>query len=99
MGTFGALARALSTLIVFPYQRAKVMLKNMPKSGAEAECDVNPFLGMHLALLHVIRNQGLAGMYLGLPSELVRGVPSAALLMMVRERLTVIVQNVLARKV
>jgi len=94
----GAAARALSTLIVFPYQRAKVMLKNMPKDTADSLRDVNPFVGMHLALMHVVKSQGLAGVYLGLSSELVRGVLSAALLMMVRERLTVVVQRTLLRK-
>lgn len=86
---FGAIARAVSTLIVFPYMRAKFMLKNMSTSADDGAKKVNPLVGMHLALLQVVQQQGFQGLYNGLPTELLRGVSSAALLMAVRERLTV----------
>lgn len=94
---FGAIARAVSTLIVFPYMRAKFMLKNMSSSVDSGAKTVNPLIGMHLALLQVAEQQGLQGLYSGLSTELMRGVSSAALLMAVRERLTVRVMSLLKK--
>eukprot|EP00449_Zooxanthella_nutricula_P043998 CAMPEP_0198599922 /NCGR_PEP_ID=MMETSP1462-20131121/147540_1 /TAXON_ID=1333877 /ORGANISM="Brandtodinium nutriculum, Strain RCC3387" /LENGTH=197 /DNA_ID=CAMNT_0044331623 /DNA_START=9 /DNA_END=598 /DNA_ORIENTATION=- len=76
----GALARAFATVVVFPYIRAKFMLKNMERAGAAAGGDgvLAPLRGMHRAMALVVQRQGVGGLYQGLWQELARATTSAA---------------------
>ena len=78
----GALARAIATVLVFPYIRGKVMLQR----GEEEQG--NPLAALHRVMFSVARREGFVGLYQGLPQELLRAVLSAALMFAVRERLT-----------
>lgn len=78
----GALARAVATIIVFPYIRGKVMLQR----GEEA--NGNPLVALHRVMFNVAKRDGFAGLYQGMPQELLRATMSAALMFAVRERLT-----------
>lgn len=98
----GALARALATVVVFPLIRAKCMLKNIK---GDVSSDTTPqrsavmelLLGLHRTMAMIVRDSGIAGLYRGMPQELVRATMSAALLMAIRERLTVVVRRALPR--
>lgn len=92
----GAIARALATLIVFPYMRAKFALKAGLGAESGAARQSNPFVGLHWALWWVAQQQGIQGLYMGLPQELTRATMSAALLMAVRERLTLTISRAMA---
>merc|ERR1719277_879650 len=82
----GAFARAFATVLVFPYIRAKFMLKNEKSLSANGDSSSirDLIASMHRAMALVVERQGLAGLYKGLPEELARATTSAALLMAVR---------------
>eukprot|EP00928_Gymnodinium_smaydae_P018042 TRINITY_DN16873_c0_g1_i1.p1 TRINITY_DN16873_c0_g1~~TRINITY_DN16873_c0_g1_i1.p1 ORF type:complete len:304 (+),score=41.87 TRINITY_DN16873_c0_g1_i1:45-956(+) len=87
----GALARALATIMVFPYMRAKFALKAGLGAASRSSGSDNAVVGLHRAMLWVVRQQGFKGLYVGLYQELVRATMSAALLMAIRERLTLVI--------
>jgi adenine nucleotide transporter 17 len=90
-------ARAVATIAVFPFLRAKVLLQTQEQGsdeGEESEYKPNT--------LDVLRQQwdtqGLSGLFLGLGPELTRGVFSAALMLTIKERIAGSVQSMLAKK-
>eukprot|EP00444_Apocalathium_aciculiferum_P071103 CAMPEP_0183559386 /NCGR_PEP_ID=MMETSP0371-20130417/91556_1 /TAXON_ID=268820 /ORGANISM="Peridinium aciculiferum, Strain PAER-2" /LENGTH=313 /DNA_ID=CAMNT_0025767185 /DNA_START=8 /DNA_END=947 /DNA_ORIENTATION=- len=96
----GAIARAFATILVFPVIRAKFMAKNMKgQSNGDAKAGGGGFLdviaGLYRAMELVVRQSGVADLYCGLPQELARATTSAALLMAVRERLTLVIKQLL----
>jgi solute carrier family 25 (peroxisomal adenine nucleotide transporter), member 17 len=87
----GMVARAISTVVVFPYLRAKVLLQTAKNSNNSDETKTSI-----LSLLGTMYGQGgLASWFQGLGPELTRGVLSAALMMMIKEKIGTLVKQML----
>ena len=94
----GAIARAVATLLVFPCVRAKVLLMTRattsPSAAAgaaaagEAEsARANARGSVREVLRQVVREEGVLALYQGIRPELVKGVLSAAVLLMAKEKI------------
>merc|ERR1719192_1835651 len=70
----GAIARAIATVLVFPFIRCKIVMQAEKNMGIK-EC-----------LAKVYGNGGLKNIYRGLNAELIRGVFSSAVTLMIKER-------------
>lgn len=93
----GMVARAISTVVVFPYLRAKVMLqtaKNSASAGDDSSSQDKKTSILSL-LGQMYQQGGLASWFQGLGPELTRGVMSAALMMMIKEKIGTIVKQML----
>mmetsp|Transcript_13318 Transcript_13318/g.20209 ORF Transcript_13318/g.20209 Transcript_13318/m.20209 type:complete len:97 (-) Transcript_13318:23-313(-) len=77
-------ARAVATVVVFPFIRAKVMAQ------ANSDSDNNKSMLETVVAMH--REGGLSQLFQGLGPELTRGVLSAALMMMVKEQIAATVK-------
>mmetsp|Transcript_13319 Transcript_13319/g.20210 ORF Transcript_13319/g.20210 Transcript_13319/m.20210 type:complete len:147 (-) Transcript_13319:23-463(-) len=80
----GMAARAVATVVVFPFIRAKVMAQ------ANSDSDNNKSMLETVVAMH--REGGLSQLFQGLGPELTRGVLSAALMMMVKEQIAATVK-------
>lgn len=78
----GAVARTVATFIMYPFLRAKTMMQASGNKGGST----NPIV----IIMHVIKTQGIAAVYRGLGPELVRGVLSSAVTLMLKEKIYVI---------
>lgn len=85
----GMVARTVSTLICFPYVRGKVMLQSTYAEGGA------PKGGIPGMVLEMFADGGLGEVFRGIGPELTRGVLSAALMMMAKEKIAVIVRTML----
>ena len=81
----GMVARIVATMLTYPYLRAKVMLQS-----TYGDAKVKPTIPQMIA--EQLSSGGVWGLYQGIGPELTRGVFSAALMMMVKERIGVIVR-------
>lgn len=81
----GMFARVIATMLTYPYLRAKVMLQS-----TYGTAKIKPTIPQ--MILEQLSNGGVAGLYQGIGPELTRGVFSAALMMMVKERIGVLVK-------
>lgn len=81
----GMFARVIATMLTYPYLRAKVMLQST-YGNATVKPTILQMIGEQL------NTGGVWGLYQGIGPELTRGVFSAALMMMVKERIGVIVK-------
>ena len=79
----GMFARVVATMLTYPYLRAKVMLQS---ARGDARTTVPRMIAEQLA------TGGVRGLYQGIGPELARGVFSAALMMMAKERIGVAVR-------
>jgi len=70
----GAIARAFATILIFPFIRAKIVMQAEKTMGVQ-EC-----------LSKVYKEGGFWNLYRGLNAELVRGVFSSAVTLMLKER-------------
>ena len=107
----GMIARTIATAICFPYLRAKVLMqkakssssddKNDDKIVANGENIVNGTapaekqITMSGVLWAALESDGIAGLYQGLGPELTRGIFSAALMLMIKERISGTVRQLL----
>jgi hypothetical protein len=84
----GMVARTVSTVAVFPFVRAKVVMQSRKKSTNNNNnyTDAAP-VGILGLLKEMYQTDGVAGLYQGLGPELTRGVFSAALMLMIKEQL------------
>ena len=83
----GALAKAVSLYATYPIIRSKSMIYNMkPGPGVLAPSILQK-------LLETQREDGIAGLYQGLPATLVKGVLQSAVMLMVKERLDLAVRT------
>jgi len=84
----GMFARIVATMLTYPYLRAKVMLQSNNSNTSDG--------GKKKTIPQMIAEQlstgGVSGLYQGIGPELTRGVFSAALMMMVKERIGVVVK-------
>ncbi|GMH94246.1 hypothetical protein TL16_g12852, partial [Triparma laevis f. inornata] len=74
----GMVARTVATIIVSPYTRAKVMLQS---SSSDEKPDIPAMLKK------IYEEEGVGGVFQGIGPELTRGVLSAALMLMVKEKI------------
>lgn len=81
----GMFARVIATMLTYPYLRAKVMLQST-YGNAKVKPTIPQMIGEQYS------NGGVWGLYQGIGPELTRGVFSAALMMMVKERIGVTVR-------
>mmetsp|Transcript_31967 Transcript_31967/g.47059 ORF Transcript_31967/g.47059 Transcript_31967/m.47059 type:complete len:363 (+) Transcript_31967:161-1249(+) len=81
----GMVARIVATMLTYPYLRAKVMLQS-----TYGNAKVKPTIPQMIS--EQFSEGGVWGLYQGIGPELTRGVFSAALMMMVKERIGVIVR-------
>ncbi len=84
----GMVARIIATMLTYPYLRAKVMLQS-----TYGNAKVKPTIPQMIS--EQISEGGVWGLYQGIGPELTRGVFSAALMMMVKERIGVIVRELI----
>mmetsp|Transcript_65216 Transcript_65216/g.147083 ORF Transcript_65216/g.147083 Transcript_65216/m.147083 type:complete len:194 (+) Transcript_65216:527-1108(+) len=86
----GALARAVSTLVVYPYIRAKVLAQAQTKASSNLEeaggaAKTPPSISETLG--GIVADEGPVGLYRGVQPELARGMLSSAVMLMVKERI------------
>ena len=96
----GMFSRTVATLLVFPFLRAKVRMQSLNRTETSSlhpsSSSVDPITPTIWELLtENYANGGLKALYKGLGPELTRGVLSAALMMMVKERISGSVKNIL----
>ena len=84
----GMIARAIATIAVFPFIRAKVLLQSGSIKQRDNDGKQPDVFAM---LLDMCRDGGVANLFQGLGPELSRGVLSAALMMMVKEKIAALV--------
>ena len=86
----GIIARTIATITVFPYLRAKVMLQSQSSSSTNTTDDgkSGKKISIPEMLLEMYNDGGLASLFQGLGPELTRGIFSAALMLMVKEKIT-----------
>jgi hypothetical protein len=96
----GMLARAIATVAVFPFLRAKVLMQTRNDNAstadnasttANASTTSKTKHSLLDLLLQIYQTQGVKGLYQGLGPELTRGVFSAALMLMIKEQIAVAV--------
>ena len=85
----GMFARVIATMLTYPYLRAKVMLQSTYGNNATTTIKKPTIMQM---IGEQVREGGVGGLYQGIGPELTRGVFSAALMMMVKERIGVLVK-------
>ncbi|ORX75662.1 mitochondrial carrier, partial [Basidiobolus meristosporus CBS 931.73] len=85
----GALAKTAATLITYPYIMAKVRLQWKPPKNAEGAKQYERYTGAVDVLKKVWKKDGLKGLYNGMDAQIYKAVLSQALLLMLKEKLTV----------
>lgn len=98
----GMIARTIATIICFPYVRAKVLLQKAKSAGGvngtavdNGENGTPKQLTMDGVLWAALEADGISGLYQGLGPELTRGIFSAALMLMIKERISGTVRKLL----
>lgn len=85
----GMFARIVATMLTYPYLRAKVMLQSNNNADGNKKKTIPQMITEQLS------SGGVGGLYQGIGPELTRGVFSAALMMMVKERIGVVVKTMI----
>jgi len=86
----GAIARGIATIVVFPYTRAKVIVKaHKPVAGERP-----PSIAGTVA--RILRHDGFLALFQGCVPEVSRGVLSAALMLAAKEKIAVAARAALA---
>lgn len=86
----GMFARTIATICTFPYLRAKVVLQSQKKSGTSAK---NEKISIPSMIAKMYMSGGLGECFQGIGPELTRGVFSAALMMMMKEKISFAVRK------
>lgn len=84
----GMIARTVATVLVFPFLRAKILMQttdDAATSSVQVLADQYQKVGI------------LKGWYQGIAPELTRGIFSSALMLMIKERIAVLVREILLR--
>lgn len=80
---FGAISRAIATLLVYPFTRVKVMMQS-GSSSADGQ-RVEPSIVDKMR--DVVEHDGFLALYRGIEPEIFRGMLSSAIMLMVKERI------------
>jgi len=84
---YAGFARAVSTMMIYPYIRAKVLCQT---STGKAKSSMEVIGGE-------LKKNGVVGLYAGIKPELIRGVMSTALMLAVKEKINGVVLSMLFR--
>mmetsp|Transcript_1735 Transcript_1735/g.2494 ORF Transcript_1735/g.2494 Transcript_1735/m.2494 type:complete len:378 (-) Transcript_1735:150-1283(-) len=89
----GMFARTVATIFVFPYLRAKVMLQSESNNfhANEKRACVSSTPNIPGMIKKMYRSGGIGEIFRGIGPELTRGIFSAALMMMVKEKISFLV--------
>jgi len=90
----GMVARTVATIVTFPYLRAKVVLQSQKSSNAHGD-DENSKPSIPSMIAKMYMTGGVEKCFQGIGPELTRGVFSAALMMMVKEKISYVVRKAL----
>ncbi len=90
----GMVARTVATIATFPYLRAKVVLQSQKKSKAGGGSGGEK-ANIPAMIAKMYMSGGLGECFQGLGPELTRGVFSAALMMMMKEKIAFVVKKAL----
>lgn len=85
----GMLARTIATIAVFPFLRAKVLIQTSSQQDKQS---------IRKVLYQCYQTQGFSGLFQGLGPELTRGVFSAALMLMLKERIAASTRKLIATR-
>lgn len=92
----GMLARTIATILTFPYLRAKVMLQARAAASSDSsDKSKNTQISIPGMLAEMYQTGGISTVYQGIGPELTRGVLSAALMMMAKEKISLLVRMAL----
>lgn len=89
---FGAIAKAVATILTYPLQLVQTRLRHGAKHGT----DRNPQSTIQL-LLYIIKTQGVKGLFRGLEAKLLQTVLTAALMFMTYEKIARFVTSLLLK--
>lgn len=93
----GMVARTVATVLVFPFLRAKVLLQTSKTKNLQSDSGSSTQSAQVTTTWDVLVQQwkraGVAGLYQGIGPELTRGIFSAALMLMIKERIAVVVRH------
>lgn len=78
---YGAIARGIATLVMYPYLKAKTVLQSASKGGGEVRESATQ------VVVRTYKEKGVGALYDGLSTELARGVLSSAVTMLFKERI------------
>ncbi|AFR94443.2 hypothetical protein C343_02523 [Cryptococcus neoformans C23] len=78
----GALSNALATIPLYPL----ILVKVLDQSGKEKENDKENQESMFSTMKKFIRREGIQGLYVGLEGQLVKGLVSQGVMMLVKQR-------------
>ena len=90
----GMVARTVATVAVFPYLRAKVMLQSQKNNDSSANNGEK--ISIPSMILKMYADGGLSECFQGIGPELTRGVFSAALMLMCKEKIAFAVKKAMA---
>lgn len=88
----GAIARGIATIAVFPYTRAKILVK----SHKHVQGQKPPSIAA--TVRNVVKQEGFFALYKGSVPEVSRGVMSAALMLAAKEKIAAVVRAALVKK-
>lgn len=88
----GAIARAVATIAVFPYTRAKVVVKSTKTAVGQRP----PTIGGTVA--RIMQTEGFFALYKGCTPEVGRGVLSAALMLSAKEKIAAAVRAAILKR-
>jgi hypothetical protein len=85
------IAKSIATITTFPLMRAKVMLAVQKKTlnGKEEE------RGMIETMRQILATEGLQGWYVGLNTQLFKGVTGAAIMLVIKENIYMIIKRLI----
>ncbi|KAJ2848448.1 hypothetical protein IWW36_003290 [Coemansia brasiliensis] len=85
----GALSKTLATVITYPYIMAKVRLQWRPSKQELASGGQDIIYTSSADVLHkVMRQEGIAGWYKGMQTQIIKAVITQALMLMIKESFT-----------
>jgi len=96
----GAFARAVATLLIYPFIRSNAVLKGMYVDNEDNKLGKKKNVPRSTleVLVYMIREHGFFSLYQGLSPQISRGVMSAALAMLVKEKIAYFVRLLLIRQ-
>lgn len=80
----GAIAKLVSTFITYPLQLVQTKMRH---GNSELKKQLPPNAGTFDMILHILKNQGFSGLYVGLEAKSAQTVLTAALMFMTYEKI------------
>lgn len=99
--TLGLLAKFTATIMTYPLIRAKVMLMvtgSKKKRNMNTKSQPSALVKLWNVLVQEFKSHGIRGLYVGCDLQLIHTLLKSALLMMLRERITVSTHSILLKE-